>query len=149
MHFFMRAVGYRAVVASTPASTYGVEAPAARAHGSRFERYVGVWFNLYGLVPCLVPCSADSWRRPVWWRHDYKPTFLGKPRHSGWPTFSTFFLNLLLGVCIFLASVSFDHSASLPEVSANGSSQALSFDNYCPTSGGLRQNMSGHAPEFN
>ena len=30
--------GYRAVVASTPVSTYGVEAPAARAHGARFER---------------------------------------------------------------------------------------------------------------
>lgn len=40
--FFVRALaGYRAVVASTPVSTYGVEAPAARAHGARFERYVG------------------------------------------------------------------------------------------------------------
>ena len=43
LHFFgARAAGYRAIVASAPVSTYGVEAPAARAHGARLERYVGL-----------------------------------------------------------------------------------------------------------
>ena len=40
LFFGARVAGYRAGVASTPVSTYGVEAPAARAHGARFERYV-------------------------------------------------------------------------------------------------------------
>ena len=40
--FFLRAAGHRAVVASAPVSTYGVEAPAVCAHGTCFERYVGI-----------------------------------------------------------------------------------------------------------
>jgi hypothetical protein len=106
--FGARAAGYRAVVASTPVSTYGVEAPAARTHGARFERYVGAFGSNLLIDPCLVPCSADSWRRLAWRRcHDYKPTFLGIHRHSGRPTFSTLFLNLLLGACIFLVPTVF------------------------------------------
>ena len=41
--FGVRAAEYRTVIACTPTSTYGVEAPTARAHGARFERYVGVF----------------------------------------------------------------------------------------------------------
>lgn len=37
-----RAAGCCAFIASMPISTYGVEAPTARAHGARFKRYVGV-----------------------------------------------------------------------------------------------------------
>jgi hypothetical protein len=40
LQLFWWVAGYRVIVASTAVSTYGVEAPAARAHGARFERYV-------------------------------------------------------------------------------------------------------------
>ena len=110
LFYLVRAAGYRAVVASAPAPTDGVEAPAARAHGSRFERYDGVlvqhlWKCMDSVPWYLVPCSADSWRLPVWRRHEYKPTFLGTRRHyPGRPTFSTLFLNLLLGACNFYST---------------------------------------------
>ena len=53
----MRATGRRAVVAGAPISTYGIEAPAARAHGTGFGRCVGVGFDLLEAVwiaPSLV-----------------------------------------------------------------------------------------------
>ena len=63
----MRAAGYCAVVASTPVSTYGVKAPAARTHGARFERYVGVSVQPLETVrispvprPLLVPILGDA-----------------------------------------------------------------------------------------
>jgi 23S rRNA-/tRNA-specific pseudouridylate synthase len=46
---FVCATGRRAVVAGAPISTYGIEAPAARAHGTCFGRYVGVGFDLLKL----------------------------------------------------------------------------------------------------
>lgn len=49
----VRATGRRAVVAGAPISTYGIEAPAARAHGTCFGRCVGVGFDL--LKPCGEP----------------------------------------------------------------------------------------------
>ena len=51
-------------------------------------------------------------------------------------------------VSAFLLRPSSQRLIVYPEVSAKGSSQVLPFDNFCPTSGGLRQNMSGHELEF-
>jgi hypothetical protein len=62
-----RATGRRAVVVSAPISTYGVEAPAARAHDTCFRRYVGVvlvrrlesvWIDSFPVLP--VPILGDA-----------------------------------------------------------------------------------------
>lgn len=147
-----RVAGYRAGVASTPVSTYGVEAPAARAHGAHFERYVLAW-------RLLSATSTDSFTAvPI----------LGDALYGGatTPSPSTHFSTYDAGIPegrLFLhsSSISFwvrcpcpsilpssQRLIVCPEVPAKGSSQALSFDNFCPTSGGLCQNMSGHELEF-
>jgi hypothetical protein len=141
-----RAAGCRAVVASTPVSTYGVEAPAARAHGARFERYVlaFVWFQ--PLENCIaVPILGDALYRGA---TTTSPHFSS---HASIPEGRLFLhsssISFWVRVCKFLRS-SGQRLIVCPEVPAKGSPQALSFDNFCPTSGGLCQNMSRHELEF-
>jgi hypothetical protein len=149
--FGARTAGYRAIVASTPISTYGVEAPAARAHGARFERYVGR--SVYGLVPCLVPLQCRFLVTPCMEEAPRLQAHIS--RHTQAFRKADFFYTLPQSPfgCVHFSSTYFLRPSSQrlivsPEVSAKGSSQTLSIDNFCSTSGGLRQNMSGHELEF-
>jgi hypothetical protein len=55
---FVRATGRRAVVSGAPVSTYGIETPAARAHGACFGRYVGCWVRPLE-AEWIAPCASS------------------------------------------------------------------------------------------
>jgi hypothetical protein len=108
---------------------------------------------VYGLVPCLVPLQCRFLVTPCM---EEAPRLQADiSRHTQAFRKADFFYTLPQSPfgCVHLSSTHFLRSSSqrlkvTPEVPAKGSSQALSIDNFCPTSGGLRQNMSGHELEF-
>ena len=122
--FLVRAAGYCAVVASTPVSTYGVKAPAARTHGARFERYVGR--SVYGLVPCLVPLQCRFLVTPCMEEAPRLQAHIS--RHTQAFRKADFFYTLPQSPfgCVYFLSTYFFRSSSQtltvrPEVSAKGS----------------------------
>lgn len=88
---FVLATGHRAVVSGAPVSTYGIETPAARAHGACFGRYVGCWvrpLETVWIAPCalsfqcrflVTPCTEVQRQAQAFRKADFSYTLLQSP----------------------------------------------------------------------